>query len=98
MIKLLVFCYAANRFFKEGSEAARTAVDVLQQFEIPGFQVGSTRFEGRNRNVMLGDQLAEHLMRCFEGNPLQHYIASAKSMTDLVHTLSRKIRHERRLG
>lgn len=98
MIKLVAFCYAANRFFKEGAEAARIAVDEFQRFNIPGFQVGSTHFEGRNRNVILGDQLAADLVRSFDGSPLMDFIVSASSMTDLVHSLTRKIRHERRLG
>ena len=40
-IKLVGFCYAANRFFREGTIAAQSAVDELQQFNIPGFEVGS---------------------------------------------------------
>jgi hypothetical protein len=98
MVKLVVFCYAATRFFKEGSEAARSAVDEFKRFEIPGFQVGSTIFEGRNRNVTLGDTLATDLMRAFEGSPLQHFITSAENMTDLVRALARRIRYERRMG
>jgi hypothetical protein len=98
MVKLVVFCYAANRFFKEGSEAARNAADELQRFTIPGFRVGSTHFEGRNRNVMLGDHLATYLIRSFDGSPFQNLILSATSMTDLVRNLARRIRHERRLG
>src|SRR5580692_3241271 len=62
IVKLVAFCFAANRFFKEGAEAARLAVDEFQRFNIPGFQVGSTHFEGRNQNVLLGDNLAADLI------------------------------------
>jgi hypothetical protein len=98
IVKLVAFCFAANRFFKEGAEAARLAVDEFQRFNIPGFQVGSTHFEGRNQNVLLGDNLAADLMRSFDGSPLQHLILSSQTITDLVHSLTRRIRHERRVG
>ena len=97
-IKLVGFCYAANRFFREGTVAAQSAVDELQRFNIPGFQVGSTIFEGRNTNVMLGHTLAADLMRAFDGSPLESFISSSRSITELVHVLARKVRHERSMG
>ena len=98
MVKLVTFCFAANRFFHEGSEAARSAVDELQEFRIPGFKVGSTVFEGRNRNVMMGDLLAGELTGTFEGSPFLQIILSSPTMTHLIHNASRRIRHERRMG
>jgi len=98
LVKLIAFCYAATRLFREGSSAARSAVDELALFEIPGFQIGSVLFHERNENVMLGDTLADDMMRAFEGTPFQRAIVSSTSMNDLVKTVSRRLRHGGRVG
>jgi hypothetical protein len=61
VIKLAVFIYALQDFFREGTRAAARAVDVFQALGVPGFTVGSSLFEGRNENVVRGDRLAQAL-------------------------------------
>jgi len=92
LIKLVVFAYALNQLFREGSAAARAAVDEFQRLGIPGFQIGSASFEGRNYNVMLGDKLAEQLMHCFDGTPLYDEIQNARGLSELTQTIIRKVR------
>jgi len=91
LIKLAVFAYALNQLFREGSAAARAAVDEFQHLGVFGFQIGATSFEGRNDNVRLGDTLADKLMKCFEGTPLYEEITNARGLSELTLTVIRKV-------
>ena len=59
---LLSFIFVTKKIFKEGSQAAKDAVDILAKLDVNEFFLGRTCFSGRNENVILGDVLAEKLM------------------------------------
>ena len=49
LIQLIVFVHSLDFFFREGTRAARGAVNGLQALGVPGFTVGSTEFRARMR-------------------------------------------------
>ncbi len=57
VIQMAVFTVAVGRFFQDGTRAASLATDAFASLGAGGFSVGSTQFEGRNQNVMMGQQL-----------------------------------------
>ena len=80
-----------NEFFREGSRAAVAAVDEFHNLGVPGFQVGSSVFEGRNENVVRGDRLAETLRSAVADPELLSAINRANRMRDLVIDLLHRI-------
>lgn len=98
VIKLAVFIYALQEFFREGTRAASRAVDEFQALGVSGFTVGSSLFEGRNENVVRGDRLAEALRQTISDTKILSIIDRTSRMRDLVIELIRRQRSERRLG
>ena len=97
-VKLVAFTYSVQRLFREGTAAARHAVEELKRFDIPGFQVGNTLFSGQNESVMLGESLAEDLMQCFAGTKYSQLIKSSDKLTELVKNSIIEVRNERAMG
>lgn len=80
---LLLFIFVTRRFFEEGSEAAKRAVDIFKELGVNEFYLGSTKFEGRNENVLMGEVLANKL---FESLPyeMRSVIAESRFMSDIL--------------
>ena len=70
LIQLAVFIGSLHFFLREGSKAARGAVNGFESFGVPGFMVGTTEFVGENENVTQGERLAEELMAIAKQNDL----------------------------
>lgn len=96
-VKLVAFTYAVERLFREGAKAARTTVQELSKFNIRGFQVGQTVFEGENENVILGEKLADDLMKCFVGSKYGKLITSSSTLTELIRKAMIEVRNERNM-
>ncbi|MEQ1763858.1 MAG: hypothetical protein ABL984_12030 [Pyrinomonadaceae bacterium] len=58
----MAYIFLAHKTFVEGSRAAKNAVDTFRELGIPGFQIGSAYFSGRNEEVVRGDRLAKELL------------------------------------
>jgi hypothetical protein len=91
-IKLAVFIYALEEFFREGSLAAEKAVDEFKALGVRGFTVGPSLFEGRNENVIRGQQLAHALRAAVNDPELLSVIDQASTMRNLVLELRRRLR------
>lgn len=91
-IKLAVFIFALQEFFREGSRAAVLAVEEFQALGVTGFKVGASLFEGRNENVVRGYELAEALREAVGDPEVLSAIDHASRMRDLVLDLMRRIR------
>ncbi len=91
-IKLAVFIYALQEFLREGSAAAVKAVDEFEDLGIPGFQVGSSLFVGRNENVVRGYELAEALRKAVSDPAILSAIDRTSRMRDLILDLMRLVR------
>jgi hypothetical protein len=68
---LLVFIFVLRKFFLEGSRMAKATVDELKTFGVKSFNFGKTCFSRRNRNVILGDILAQKLFSIIDNKARQ---------------------------
>ena len=91
LIQLIVFVHSLDFFFREGTRAARGAVNGLQALGVPGFTVGSTEFRGENENVTRGEDVANRLMEYLSGNELFRSIPQGQTPTELTKSLRRRI-------
>ena len=90
-IQLIVFVTSLDFFFREGTSAARGAVNGLAALGVPGFKVGSTEFRGENENVTRGEDVANRLMEYLSGNELFRSIPQGQTPTELTKFLRRRI-------
>lgn len=81
---LAIFIFLLKRFFDEGSNAAKQAVDTFAELGIEGFQIGSKYFSGRNENVIEGDILADALLATIEDKELIELINNSKYVYQIV--------------
>ncbi len=97
IVRAVCFAVTVHRFFREGCEAAKLAVDTFAELGISSFSVGNEIFAERNAAVIRGDQLASSLREAlatgslgspgidieqFEGTPLRQVVK------DLARALS----------
>jgi hypothetical protein len=81
---LAVFIFLLKRFFSEGSNAAKQAVDIFNEIGIEGFQIGSKYFSERNENVIEGDKLAEALLSTIEDEELLGLINNSNQVFQII--------------
>lgn len=81
---LVVFIFLLKRFFMEGSNAAKKAVDIFGELGIEGFQIGSKYFSERNKNVIEGDKLADALIATIEDKELLDLINNSNQVYQIV--------------
>lgn len=81
---LAIFIFLLKRFFDEGSNAAKQAVDTFSELGIEGFQIGSKYFSGRNENVIEGDILANALLATIEDKELIELINNSNYVYQIV--------------
>lgn len=81
---IVVFIFLLKRFFLEGTDAAKQAVDTFKELGIPDFQIGSKKFANRNRNVMKGEELANQLMSSITSEELKTLINGSKFVTQII--------------
>ena len=62
-IQLIVLTLYLEHFFREGTSAARGAVQASKSIKCDGFMVGQSVFRGENENVRRGEMLANRLHR-----------------------------------
>lgn len=93
LIQLIVFIHCLDDFLREGTNAARGAVEGLGRLGIDGFSVGSTEFSGNNENVARGEVLADQLRAAVAEMDLFNSLPSNVGPTQLTQELIRRIKH-----
>ena len=88
---LVVFIFLLKRFFTEGSNAAKKAVDVFSELGIDGFQIGSKYFSERNENVIEGDTLADALIATIDDQELLDLINNSNQVYQIIDRYKRII-------
>jgi hypothetical protein len=91
LIQLAALVYSLDSFFRAGTRSARNAATIFEQYELPGFQVGSTVFTKDNYNTRRGDLLAENLQEAILGTNLGKVIKNSSSMRGLISTMIREM-------
>lgn len=81
---LVIFIFLLKRFFTEGSNAAKKAVDVFKELDIEGFQIGSKYFSERNENVIEGDKLADALIQSIDDKDLLNLINNSTQVYQII--------------
>ncbi len=81
---LVVFIFLLKRFFTEGSNAAKKAVDIFSELGIEGFHIGSKYFSERNENVIEGDELAEALISTIDDKELLNLINNSTQVYQII--------------
>jgi hypothetical protein len=91
VIQIAVLVRSLEFFFREGSRAARGAVNSLETVGVPGFTIGSSEFLGENENVSMGDSLADKLMRSLTNVEWLQSTPDDLAPSELIEWLYRKI-------
>lgn len=94
-ITQVVFACLLSQFFREGSQAARSAVDEFERNGVNEFSIGATVFGKRNENVMRGDTLAGLLLESVGNLPIRDLLQTSTSPRDMVLDLMKKVRNGR---
>lgn len=81
---LMVFIFELNRFFLEGSKAAKNAVDTFRELQVEGFYIGKTLFKDRNENVMMGEKIAESLIQEIKNDEMKKLITGSKHYGEIL--------------
>ena len=86
-IQLIAFVYILRAFFEDGHRAAKEAVRVFGDLDVPEFSIGSTKFSEDSEAVNLGRILSDQLLDTVHDRELQSLIADSDSVGELVHAL-----------
>jgi hypothetical protein len=89
---MLVYIFLLNKFFKQGSEAAKTAVDTFKELNVDGFYIGSNYFSGRNDKVLQGEKIANLLLESITDEKAKELITKADHISDILEKYSTIIR------
>lgn len=88
---LLVFIFQINRFFIEGSEAAKKAVDTFKELEVDGFYIGGSYFSDRNENVLQGARISEALISSITDLKAKEILRNSKYVYQILDEYRKKI-------
>lgn len=91
LIQLAALVYSLDSFFRAGSSSARSAATIFGEFELSGFQVGTTSFTKENVNTRRGDLLANRLSESIRNSTLGEFIRNSNSMRELISTMIREM-------
>lgn len=81
---IVIFIFLIKRFFIDGTNAAKQAVDTFKDLGIESFQIGSKKFADRNKNVMKGQELANQLMNSITSEDLKSLINESQYVTQII--------------
>jgi len=93
IIQIIVFIYALDFLFQEGTRAAMMAVSEFEKLGMAGFRIGSAHFEGENENVMRGRDLSDALRRTLSDSAILELIGSETSIKSLTIRLMRLVKN-----
>jgi hypothetical protein len=81
----LTFIFLLNKFFNEGSKAAKDAVDTFREFEVEGFYIGGNYFSGRNEKVIQGEELSRQLLDAIKDEEVKALIIKSHYMSEIIN-------------
>lgn len=81
---IVVFLFLINKFFTEGSKAAKDAVDSFKELKIDGFYIGQNFFSGRNEKVLLGDEISKKLLNSIEDEEVKNLIYKSEYVSEII--------------
>lgn len=81
---IIVYIYLLNKFFKEGSSAAKSAVDTFKELNIEGFYIGQNYFSGRNNKVLQGERIAQVLLESIKDEKAKDLILKSDHVSDIL--------------
>ena len=84
-LRLLYFFFLLNKFFVEGSSAAKQAVDTLNELQVDGFYIGSNYFSGRNDKVIQGDKLSELLLSTITDEKAKKLVSKSHYISEILN-------------
>lgn len=94
LIQLAALIYSLDSFMRAGSYAAQIAASTFEEYELRGFQVGSSVFTENNENTLRGRVLADKLRATVARTRLGVLIRNSSTMRDLISTLIREMNNE----
>lgn len=80
----IVFLFLLNKFFVEGANAAKQAVDIFRELNVQGFYIGSNYFSGRNENVTQGDRISERLLSSIQDQKVKDLVIKSKYISEII--------------
>jgi len=92
-IQLIAFVYVLHSFIEDGHRAAKEAVRIFGELDVPEFSIGSRRFAEGSEALILGEQLARDLLERIQDQDLRRLIAHSPSVGALVRELVEGLEH-----
>lgn len=80
----LVFLFLINKFFNDGTKAAKQAVDTLRELNVPGFYIGSNFFSERNDKVLQGERIAKILLDSIQDQRVKDLVTKSKYIYEIL--------------
>jgi hypothetical protein len=81
---LLVFIFDVHNYLEEGTRDAELSVDTLKSLGVNGYKIGSSLFSERNENVMMGQTLADEMIRQLGGEEFASTLKQYKDHHDII--------------
>ena len=80
----IVFLFLINKFFIEGSKAAKEAVDSFKELNVEGFYIGGNYFSERNEKVLQGDKISEKLLSTIKDENAKELVVNSKYVSEIL--------------
>jgi len=87
----LTFLFLLNKFFNEGTEAAKRAVDIFNELGVDGFYIGSNFFSGRNDKVIQGSELSKQLLGSIKDEKARDLINKSNYVSEIINVYKKFI-------
>ncbi len=81
---IVVFIFLLNKFFIDGSKAAKHAVDTFKDLNVEGFYIGSNYFAERNEKVIQGEIIAKKLIDSIDNSPAKKLILESSYVFQII--------------
>lgn len=92
---VLCFLFYTRKMLADGASATKDTVDILKELNIDKFRLGKTEFSGRNKNVVLGDKLAEKLLHLLSDD-VKALLSNTKYFSQIIDHY-KEVRNDERL-
>lgn len=81
---IIVFLFLINKFFLDGSKAAKQAVDTLKDLNVDGFYIGQSYFSERNKKVLQGEQIAALMISSIKEETVRNLILKSNYVSEIL--------------
>ena len=83
--------FLINKFFIDGANAAKQAVDTFKELDVEGFFIGRSYFSERNEKVVQGDKISEQLLASIEDVRAKKMITESKYISEIIREYKKLI-------